>query len=166
VTVRAYIAIGSNLGDRARHCDAAEAALAHLPESRLLRCSPRLETAPAEGVAGGAFLNGAAELETALAPRALLAALQAIEAALGRPPRHLRGLARPIDLDLLLYGDLRLEEPDLILPHPRMAERRFVLEPLAALAPTLRHPALGLTIAALLARLPAEAPGAGVEVRP
>jgi 2-amino-4-hydroxy-6-hydroxymethyldihydropteridine diphosphokinase len=153
VSVRAFIGVGSNLGDRAAQCAAAADRLATLPDTTVVRMSPLIETRPAEGVAGGPFLNGVAELATALAPEALLGHLQSIEAALGRPAGHAGGQARPIDLDLLLYGDVILRQPHLIVPHPRLAERRFVLEPLAAIAPEARHPVLRATAADLLQRL-------------
>jgi 2-amino-4-hydroxy-6-hydroxymethyldihydropteridine diphosphokinase len=153
VSIRAYIAIGSNLGDRPANCGAALDRLGRLPETTLLRASPLIETAPAEGVAGGSFLNGVAEIETTLPPRPLLMHLQAIETDLGRAAVHAPGTARTMDLDLLLYGDLVMEEADLVIPHPRMIARRFVLEPLAALAPGLRHPVLNITVEELLRRL-------------
>ncbi len=153
MSVRAFVGIGSNLGDRERWCRAAGQRLACLPGTRLVQASPLLETAPAEGVEGGAFLNGVAEIETDLSPRQLLQELQAIEAAFGRSTDHPRGAARTIDLDLLLYGNLHLDEPDLIIPHPRMATRRFVLQPLASIAPDARHPLLQLTVSALLCLL-------------
>ncbi|HYL80679.1 MAG TPA: 2-amino-4-hydroxy-6-hydroxymethyldihydropteridine diphosphokinase [Candidatus Acidoferrum sp.] len=150
---RAFIAIGSNLGDRLGNCRLALDRLGRLPETALLRASPLIETAPAEGVAGGSFLNGVAEIVTELSPHALLVHLQGIEGALGRTAAHEPGTARTIDLDLLLYGDLVMEEADLTIPHPRLAARRFVLEPLAALEPGLRHPVLRVTIEELLRRL-------------
>jgi len=148
--VRAFIGIGSNAGDRHAHCAEAEALLRRLPETRLLRVSPLVETEPAEGVAGGPFLNGVAELATALSPRELHHALRAIEDALGRPPGHPSGAARTIDLDILLYGERIVREVGLDIPHPRMAQRRFVLEPLVAIAPNARHPVLNLSAADLL----------------
>jgi 2-amino-4-hydroxy-6-hydroxymethyldihydropteridine diphosphokinase len=158
MTVRAFIAIGSNVGDRAAACRAAEARLGRLPHTALVQVSPLLETAPAEGAEGGPFLNGVAEIETGLAPRDLLAELRAIEAGLGRPGVRRRGAARTIDLDVLLYGELRVDEPDLVIPHPRMADRRFVLQPLASIAPDVRHPILQHTASELLRRLDRAAP--------
>ena len=153
MSIRAYIAIGSNLGDRAANCAVALDRLGRLPGTTHLRASPLIETAPAEGVAGESFLNGVAEIVTTLSPRPLLMHLHAIEAALGRAVAHAPGTARTMDLDLLLYGDLVMEEADLVIPHPRMIARRFVLEPLAALAPGLSHPVLNVTIEELLRRL-------------
>jgi 2-amino-4-hydroxy-6-hydroxymethyldihydropteridine diphosphokinase len=98
------------------------------------------------------FLNGAARLETELAPRELLAALLAVEAELGRVRDGSTGGPRPIDLDLLVYEDEVMDEPGLALPHPRLHERRFVLEPLAELRPGLKVPGKG-TVEALLAKL-------------
>lgn len=161
--VRAFIGMGSNVGDRRAHCAEAQMRIGRLPETRLLRVSPLAETQPAEGVAGGPFLNGVAELDTALSPTQLLRALQAIETALGRPPDHTPGTARTIDLDILLYGDQIVQEVGLHIPHPRLAQRRFVLEPLAALAPNVRHPVLDLSAADMLRGLEAAAPCPGSE---
>jgi 2-amino-4-hydroxy-6-hydroxymethyldihydropteridine diphosphokinase len=158
VKVRAFIGIGSNVGDRHAHCVEAQARLARLPETELLRVSPFLETEPAEGVAGGPFLNAVAELATALSPLDLLRALRAIEDALGRPPGHRPGTARSMDLDILLYGDRIVREIGLDIPHPRLAQRRFVLEPLATLAPNVRHPILNLSAADMLRGLEAAVP--------
>ena len=156
--VRAFIGMGSNVGDRHAHCAEAQTRLGRLPETELLRVSPLVETEPAEGVAGGPFLNGVAELATALSPLDLLCGLRAIEDALGRPPGHPPGTARTIDLDILLYGDRIVREAGLDVPHPRLAQRRFFLEPLAALAPNVRHPVLNLSVAEILRRLEAAVP--------
>lgn len=153
--VRAFIGMGSNMGDRRAHCDEAQARLGRLPETEVLGVSPLVETQPAEGVAGGPFLNGVAELATALSPRRLLRELQAIEEALGRPPDHATGTARTIDLDILLYGDRVVREGGLDIPHPRLPQRRFVLEPLVSLAPNVRHPVLDLSAMDMLRRLEA-----------
>jgi 2-amino-4-hydroxy-6-hydroxymethyldihydropteridine diphosphokinase len=158
VKIQAFIGIGSNLGDRLAHCRAALDRLALLPGTALTRVSPLFESEPQEGVEGGPFLNAVAEIATSLPPSQLLDNLQEIEVALGRAADHLPGTARTMDLDLLLYGDAVIREADLTIHHPRMAERRFVLAPLVALAPALRHPVLQVTLAELLRRLGPEAP--------
>jgi 2-amino-4-hydroxy-6-hydroxymethyldihydropteridine diphosphokinase len=147
----AYVSIGTNLGDRAAQLDFALRSLAALPDTRIAALSPVFETDPVGPPPQGAYLNAVVRVETALAPRALLDALLAIERAAGRE-RGARNAARTLDLDLLLYGDCIVDEPGLIVPHPRLAERAFVLEPLAALAPGLVHPELGESIATLAAR--------------
>lgn len=156
--VQAFIGIGSNLGDRLAHCRTVLDRLGLLPRTRLTRVSPFFETDPQEGVDGGPFLNGVVEIATGLSPRGLLSCLQEIEAALGRAPDHDGGLARTMDLDILLYGDVVMDEADLVIPHPRMAGRRFVLAPLAAIAPAVRHPVLQVPAGELLRRLDPEAP--------
>ncbi len=153
--VRAFIGIGSNVGDRHAHCAEAQTRLGLLPTTEVFGVSPLVETQPAEGVAGGPFLNGVVELTTGLSPLDLLRALQAIEEAFGRPHAHAPGTARTIDLDILLYGDRVVRENGLEVPHPRLAQRRFVLEPLAALAPDVRHPVLNLSAVEMLRRLEA-----------
>jgi 2-amino-4-hydroxy-6-hydroxymethyldihydropteridine diphosphokinase len=158
VSVRAFVAIGSNVGDRRAHCEEAATRLGQLPETVLIGLSPLVETPAAEGVEGGPFLNGVAELDTALSPLELLRSLQVIETALGRPRDHQPGMARTMDLDILLYGERIVRHDGLEIPHPRMAERRFVLEPLVALAPAARHPVLNETALNLLRRLGAVQP--------
>ncbi len=165
MTLQAFVGIGSNLGDRLACCRTALDRLARLPGTTLTRVSPFFESEPQEGVEGGLFLNAVAEIATRLSPRELLGHLQGIEAALGRPPDHPPGTARGMDLDILLYGETVLHEPDLTIPHPRMAARRFVLAPLVALAPAVRHPLLKLTAAELLRRLGPEAPAVPLGVR-
>jgi len=147
----AYVSLGSNLGDRAAHIARALAALAALPATRVAAFSPIFETAPVGPPPQGHYLNAVARLRTGLAPRDLLEGLLAIEREAGRTRGPDRNAARSLDLDLLLYGERILAEPGLRVPHPRLAARGFVLEPLAALAPALRHPELGTTIAALAA---------------
>jgi len=150
----AYLALGSNLGDRRAHLDAAVATLRAHPAVRDVRVSRFIETDPVGGPPGqGPYLNGAARIETDLGPQDLLALLKRIEHDRGREAGGPRWGPRTVDLDLLLYDDLRLETPDLTVPHPRLRERRFVLEPLAEIAPDARDPVTGLTIRALLTRL-------------
>jgi 2-amino-4-hydroxy-6-hydroxymethyldihydropteridine diphosphokinase len=149
----AYVSIGTNLGDRDAHLALALRRLAALPDTELLAVSPVFETDPVGPPPQGPFLNAAARLRTRLAPRALLAALLAIEAEAGRARSAERNAARTLDLDVLLYGDAVIDEPGLRVPHPRLPERPFALEPLAALAPDLVHPELRATIAELAARV-------------
>jgi 2-amino-4-hydroxy-6-hydroxymethyldihydropteridine diphosphokinase len=153
------IGLGSNLGDRSRLLDEALVRLQRHPDIEVLRQSGYHETRPAGGPdAQPAFLNAVAVLQTAISPQALLAELQKVEAGLGRgapgtPGRSEHWGPRTIDLDLLLYDDLTWTEPDLVIPHSRMAWRRFVLEPAAEVAPEMLHPGTGWTIARLLEHL-------------
>ena len=147
------IALGSNAGDRPRMLAEAITQLARHPEVKVAASSLWLETAPVGGPSGQAsFLNGAAVLETSLAPEALLTVLQQIETGLGRR-RETRWGPRTIDLDLLLYERLVQATPSLVLPHPRMAWRRFVLEPAAQIAAAMVHPTTGWTVGQLLEHL-------------
>lgn len=153
---RAVIALGSNLGDREGHLAHALARLAEGPETSVIAVSTLYETAPVGGPDGqGPYLNGAALIETMLGPAALLERLLAIEAERLRE-RRVRWGPRTLDLDLILYEDTVSDGGTLTLPHPRAHERRFVLAPVADVAPGWRHPRLGRTMAELLADLPAE----------
>ncbi|HKU63067.1 MAG TPA: 2-amino-4-hydroxy-6-hydroxymethyldihydropteridine diphosphokinase [Gemmatimonadales bacterium] len=129
---RAFVALGSNLGDRAEHLAAARAALAALPRTRLIGASRVEETAPLGGMDQPPYLNQMVALETALEPRALLAACQAIERSRGRV-RTGRWGARTLDLDIVRYGDRRVAEADLIIPHPGLPDRDFWQRELAEL---------------------------------
>jgi 2-amino-4-hydroxy-6-hydroxymethyldihydropteridine diphosphokinase len=151
--VRAYVGLGSNLGDRAAYLLLGLSALSRLPKTHLLRLSPVYETDPV-GPPQPPYLNMVAELETELSPKGLLAEMLRIEKALGRERRERWG-PRTLDLDLLLYGDLVLEEAGLSVPHPRLHERAFVLVPLLDLLPEGRHPLWGQSFAELLASLDA-----------
>jgi 2-amino-4-hydroxy-6-hydroxymethyldihydropteridine diphosphokinase len=152
MSVRVAVALGSNLGDRQRHLSFARDRLDQLLLN--FQMSFAIETDPV-GVADvqPAFLNAAAIGDTALRPHDFFHALQEIENAAGRE-RPFPGAARTLDLDLILFGTTILHEAQLEIPHPRFRERRFVLEPLAAIAPDLRDPVTLMTVAELLARLP------------
>jgi len=153
MTTPVWIGLGSNLGDRKAILDAAVAALADAPGLAVEAVSPYLETSPVGGPPGqGAFLNAAARLATTLGPRELLALTREIEDRLGRR-RTVRWGERTLDIDLLIYGCKFLDTPDLKLPHPRLAFRRFVLAPLAQIAPGIVDPMTRRTIADLLANL-------------
>jgi 2-amino-4-hydroxy-6-hydroxymethyldihydropteridine diphosphokinase len=146
-----YFSLGSNLGDREQMLRQALERLA-APGLRILRVSSIRETQPEEVLDQPRFLNLVAEAETVLFPKQLLARVARIELELGRKRLRPKG-PRTIDIDILLYGDAIIESPELTVPHPRMAERRFVLEPLAELAPDLRHPATRRTVREMLASL-------------
>jgi len=149
VAERVFVALGSNLGDRARHLAGALAGLAESPGVSLTRASSLYETAPVGPPGQGPYLNAVAELRADCSARALLERLLALEARAGRRRSGVPNEARCLDLDLLLYGARCLREPDLCVPHPRLHERAFVLEPLCELAPSLRHPLLGVRMAVL-----------------
>ena len=144
----AFIALGANLGDPAATVKAAFAALANLPESRIVHCSSLYRTAPVGITEQPEFVNAVAQLDTDLAPEALLDALLEIEQRFGRIRAERNG-PRTLDLDLLLYGDQFVSLPRLTLPHPRLHLRAFVLYPLAEIAPNLQIPGRG-TVAAWL----------------
>jgi 2-amino-4-hydroxy-6-hydroxymethyldihydropteridine diphosphokinase len=154
-----YISLGSNIGDRAENIARAVAALA-LHGVRVTRQSSLYETEPVEFRNQDWFLNCVVEAETDLMPRELMHALLEIERALGRRRRVPKG-PRLIDIDILLFGSSVVRTPELEVPHPRMAERRFVLVPFNEIAPAARHPLLKKTIAELLADTPDRS-----EVRP
>ncbi|MDR0674425.1 MAG: 2-amino-4-hydroxy-6-hydroxymethyldihydropteridine diphosphokinase [Zoogloeaceae bacterium] len=146
----AYIALGSNLDQPIARVRSAIAALDDLPKTRLLRASSLYRTAPVGCLPQPDFINAVAQVATRLSPQALLLALGAQEAAKGRT-RDMPNAPRTLDLDLLLYADETLRTPDLVLPHPRLHLRAFVLIPLHEIAPDLQIPGRG----ALAAWLPA-----------
>jgi len=162
--VRSAIAIGSNLGDRGSMVRRAFEALGRLGA---VERGPVIETDPVGPPGQGAYLNSVAVVETRLGARGVLDVLLSIERSAGRNrSRSERWGPRELDLDLLLFGGAVIDEPGLQVPHPRMHERRFVLEPLAAVWPGALHPVLGLTAAELLARIGrrdgVSVPGAGL----
>jgi 2-amino-4-hydroxy-6-hydroxymethyldihydropteridine diphosphokinase len=148
-THTAYLSLGSNLGDRAANIERALALLA-TSGVRMIRRSSLYKTEPVEFTAQGWFLNLAVEVETGLMPRQLLHAIRNVEQEMGRR-RIVRAGPRILDIDILLYGTSIVRTAELEIPHPRMAERLFVLIPMAELAPNLRHPVLKLTMVELLA---------------
>ena len=149
---RCYIGLGSNIGDRRGALESALARLQSRAGIEVTAVSGAWETSPVGPVAQADFLNAAAELRAALEPRRLLEVLLSTEREHGRERRQRWG-PRSLDLDLLLVGDRRLEEPGLTIPHPRLASRRFVLVPLLEIAPGLVHPVSGERLADLLAGL-------------
>ena len=147
-----FVALGSNVGDREANLLAARRGL-EARGFRVTAMSSLYLTEPVDAPPQEWFLNAVAGGETALSPEALLQACLDTERAMGRVREVPRG-PRTIDLDLLLYGNEVRDAPGLVLPHPRMHERRFVLVPLAEIAPAARHPILGLTAAEMLRRCP------------
>ncbi|MFZ0806419.1 MAG: 2-amino-4-hydroxy-6-hydroxymethyldihydropteridine diphosphokinase [Candidatus Sulfotelmatobacter sp.] len=148
----AYLSLGSNLGDRAQNLRDATGRL--VAAGRVTSVSCFYETEPVELTEQPWFLNCAVALETLLTPPELMKTLLAIEQAMGRRRTKEKG-PRTIDIDILLYGNEIVDSPELQIPHPAMNERRFVLEPLAEIAPEARHPALKKSARELLAELPA-----------
>lgn len=152
-----YIGFGSNLGDRESKFKEALQELDRSGEISVTRSSRLYETEPvALSDQGPSFINAVIEAETDLPPRELMARLRDMELKLGKSPTHQSDLSRTIDLDLLLFGDLKIKETDLEIPHPRMHSRGFVLVPLAELAAHAIHPVLGCTVDELLSKIPAE----------
>ncbi len=152
--MKAYIGLGSNLGEREQHLKAALTAIASLPETRLGRVSSLYDTAPVGDLEQPNFLNAVAQVETDLTARQLMWNLLLIERRLGRVRHPSRRFGpRVIDLDLLLFGDQVLDAEELVVPHPEMHRRGFVLAPLTEIEPGLVHPLLGRTMLELFEAL-------------
>jgi len=142
---RAYLSLGSNLGDRKKALSLAIDALERTPGVTVLSVADTLETDPVGYIAQGKFLNTAVLIETTLSPHALLYAVQQIEQAAGRV-RSIRLGPRTLDVDILLYDQECISDEELVIPHPRMCEREFVLAPLAQIAPLVTVPPAGNTV--------------------
>ena len=149
---RVFIGIGSNLGDRRAIIDMTRESIGRIPKTELVGWSKIYETKPVGPVVQDDFLNGVAELDTRLEPTELWRELAAIERKAGRPPVHqrIKWGPRPLDLDILLYDDWVISLDDLVIPHPMMHERWFVLRPLADLDANAVHPLLEMTVGELL----------------
>jgi len=155
--MKVFVGLGSNLGERESLIRLALDDLARLPSTRVVRASSLYDTEPVGEVDQPNFLNAVVQLDTELTARRLLWNLQLIERRLGRTRTRHWG-PRTIDLDLLLYGDLRIEESDLWVPHPELTRRAFVLVPLVELDPMLVHPGTGETLLEHLSRLKTRPP--------
>jgi len=148
---RIFLSLGSNLGDRRSHIEQAVEMLTR-SAGKLRRRSALYETEPWADTPGDDFLNLVVEMTTELEPLPLLEVLHATEAACGRKPDPVRYAPREVDIDILFYGTDVLAFPNLVIPHPALQDRRFVMVPMCEIAPRWKHPVSGATMAALLRR--------------
>lgn len=149
LTEQVFIALGSNIGDREKNLIKAIELLENEPEIEIVKQSSFIDTQAVGPIEQESFLNAVIEIRTTLIPKELLTNCLAIEEKLGRT-RAVRWGPRTIDLDILFYGDQTIEEPHLIIPHPELLKRAFVLEPLSEIAPDFVHPRDGLTTTQML----------------
>ena len=150
--MKAYLGLGSNIGDRLENLRSALSRLNNISEIRVQKVSPVYETLPVGGPQQPDYLNAVVEIETYLEAEKLLAVCSCIEQDMGRVRRVHWG-PRVIDIDILLFGELILNTEQLTVPHPRMHERAFVLKPLADISPDYIHPVLGLTVGEILVKI-------------
>jgi 2-amino-4-hydroxy-6-hydroxymethyldihydropteridine diphosphokinase len=153
VKTEAYIALGSNLGNRELNLLRAVAEVGRMPDCRVTALSSFYKTSPVGNINQGSFCNAVLRISTRLDARSLLTRLLRIENETFKRVRTVHQGPRSMDLDLLLYGDRVINEEDLVVPHPRLAERRFVLQPLCEIAPDLLHPLIGKSMCEILAAL-------------
>ncbi len=151
--VRAFIGLDSNLGDRRGYIEKAVEELKDSGKIEVIKVSNLYETEPAGGPPQGKYLDGVAEITTTLTPRTLMALLKEIEKKVGRTPSDVRWGPREIDLDILLFDDIVINEPDLKIPHPLLHLRDFMLEPIYEIAPEAIHPVLKKSVADILFEL-------------
>lgn len=159
MTNTAYISVGSNIGDSLQHCKSAASWLDGRDGIRLAAHSRYFSTEPVGYRSQPWFVNAVFAVETTLSPFSLLETLQLAQRIHGREKNGVRFGPRTLDLDILFYNDMIMNAPRLVIPHPRLIERRFVLEPLCDIAPELVHPGLGITALGLLHGLPPGGPG-------
>ncbi len=155
----AYISVGSNIGDSLQHCRSAASWLDGRDGIRVAAHSRYYNTEPVGYRNQPWFVNAVFSVETVLSPFVLLETLQLAQRVHGREKSRVRFGPRTLDLDILFYNDMIINDPRLVIPHPRLIERRFVLEPLCDIAPELVHPGLGITALGLLQGLPPGGPG-------
>jgi 2-amino-4-hydroxy-6-hydroxymethyldihydropteridine diphosphokinase len=153
---RAYISVGSNLGDSLRNCCRGIDGLCSDGAVHLVAQSPFYRTQPVDYLDQEWFVNAAVLVETALSPQELLDKTQGIQARMGRKSDAIRFGPRILDLDIIFYEDAVIHTPHLVVPHPRMHKRRFVLHPICDIDPSVVHPVLGQTVREILKQLPAD----------